>query len=546
MKYYFVLIIYILIAHTALSQNQYLQISFQKSLKHPIDSTFITISKKKSNEVNDSIVSNFIKKGFLNATSLPITKINDSTNGISIVKNKKYNIVVFETSDELQNEMKTISLSRKRKEIPIEELEEYLEDLNNQLIEKGFPFATTQITDITLNSSDTINAALKIKLNSQRRIDRFEIKGYQKFPERTINQFLKNNNLYNMKNIERIENHIRNIPFVNMTKKTEVLFKKDSTTVFLFLEKKDVNYAEGLLGFNNSENGNIELNGFINLRLENNFNRAESFNLEYRNDNEDQTQLITKINIPYLWNSSIGTQLELNIQRRDSTYQRTSIKAGTYYKPSWQTHLGINYINTISNALENELGINDIKTNGLELLTSYHIRSNDQLMPENVKIELSLGGYNRQLNQKNENQFTIDATLLKLLHLSNRSKFLGHLRGRYLNSDNIQFNELYQFGGTGSIRGFNQNSIDSSFYTTLATEYRYCLNDQIYLHSILDIGIFENFNSKKLDKLYGYGGGIAILTNAGILNLSIANGRFEGAKVDLSSTVAHINLRINF
>jgi hypothetical protein len=66
------------------------------------------------------------------------------------------------------------------------------------------------------------------------------------------------------------------------------------------------------------------------------------------------------------------------------------------------------------------------------------------------------------------------------------------------------------------------------------------------VHSILDIGIFENFNSKTLDKIYGYGVGIAILTQAGVLNLSIANGRFENAKVDLSSTVAHINLQIIF
>jgi len=152
----------------------------------------------------------------------------------------------------------------------------------------------------------------------------------------------------------------------------------------------------------------------------------------------------------------------------------------------------------------------------------------------------------RTIENNSENQFNFHATFLKLWHLSYRSKFLGRLTSTYLKSDNIQFNELYQFGGLGSIRGFNQNSIDSSFYTTLATEYRYRLNDQIYLHSILDIGVFENFNSKKLDELYGFGGGIAILTQAGILNLSIANGRFDDAKVDLSSTVAHINLKINF
>ena len=167
-------------------------------------------------------------------------------------------------------------------------------------------------------------------------------------------------------------------------------------------------------------------------------------------------------------------------------------------------------------------------------------------MPENFYLKANFGLIKRTEIEINEKQLSFNATFLKLWHLSHRSVFLSNITSYYLKSKNIQFNELYQFGGLGSIRGFNQNSIDSSFYTTLATEYRYRLNDQIYLHTILDIGVFENFNSKNLDKLYGFGGGIAILTQAGILNLSIANGRFEDAKVDLSSTIAHISLKINF
>jgi hemolysin activation/secretion protein len=236
----------------------------------------------------------------------------------------------------------------------------------------------------------------------------------------------------------------------------------------------------------------------------------------------------------------------LEIQRRDSTYQRTSITAGLFYKPDWSSTLGINYISTTSTATGQDANLEDFSKNGIEIRTEIKKQTTDLLMPENLWLTTRIGMNKRTIENNSENQFNFHATFLKLWHLSYRSKFLGRLTSTYLKSDNIQFNELYQFGGLGSIRGFNQNSIDSSFYTTLATEYRYRLNDQIYLHSILDIGVFENFNSKKLDELYGFGGGIAILTQAGILNLSIANGRFDDAKVDLSSTVAHINLKINF
>jgi outer membrane protein assembly factor BamA len=268
--------------------------------------------------------------------------------------------------------------------------------------------------------------------------------------------------------------------------------------------------------------------------------------LEYRNDNADQTQFMTSINIPYLWKSSIGSNSSLKIQRRDSTYQRTEFKTGLFYKPNWQANLGMYYTNTSSTATRDTQNNQDYSTNGIELFGEINKVTPDRLMPENLHIKTNIGLHKRELANNLENQLNFHATFLKLWHLNGRSKFLSLITSNYLKSENIQFNELYQFGGLGSIRGFNQNSIDSSFYTTLATEYRYRLNDQIYLHSILDIGVFENFNSKKVDKLYGYGGGIAILTQAGVLNLSIANGRFNDAKVDLSSTVAHINLKIHF
>jgi len=442
--------------------------------------------------------------------------------------------------------MKVISLSRKRNFIPINEIESFLSELNNRVKQEGFPFTKTKLANFKFDHTDTIEATLTISQRRKRFINRITVKGYDKFPTNTLQNFTKRKNTYNDRTIERLEKSLDNMPFVKKTKETEVLFKQDSTTVFIYLEKIKTNSADGLIGFNNSNKGKLELNGYVNLKLQNNLDRAETFLLEYRNDNGDQTRFTTSIDLPYLWKTPLGINSMLEIQRRDSTYQRTSITAGLFYKPDWSSTLGINYISTTSTATGQDANLEDFSKNGIEIRTEIKKQTTDLLMPENLWLTTRIGMNKRTIENNSENQFNFHATFLKLWHLSYRSKFLGRLTSTYLKSDNIQFNELYQFGGLGSIRGFNQNSIDSSFYTTLATEYRYRLNDQIYLHSILDIGVFENFNSKKLDELYGFGGGIAILTQAGILNLSIANGRFDDAKVDLSSTVAHINLKINF
>ena len=548
MKHTYVLIIYILFLNIGNGQNNQLQLAFKKTELSPADSLVqLPLKEMNSNQQTDSIRTSLLKKGYLNLLINKRQKINDSLQQLEIVLNRRYSHVQIKEDTDLRLEvLKVISLSRKRNFIPINEIENYLYDLNNSIQQEGFPFTTTQLTHFKFNNSDTIEAALTVSQRKKRYLNRITIKGYDKFPTNTLQNFTKRRNTYNDKTIGRLEKSLENMPFVKKTKDTEVLFKQDSTNVFIYLEKIKTNSADGLIGFNNSNNGKLELNGYVHLKLQNNLDRAETFLLEYRNDNGDQTQFTTSIDLPYVWDTPLGISSMLEIQRRDSTYQRTSVRAGLFYKPNWNSTIGINYINSTSTATGQDASLEDFSKNGIELITEIKKQTSDLLMPENLWLTTRIGFNERSIENNSENQLNFHATFLKLWHLGYRSKFLGRLTSTYLNSNNIQFNELYQFGGLGSIRGFNQNSIDSSFYTTLATEYRYRLNDQIYLHSILDIGVFENFNSKKLDKLYGFGGGIAILTQAGVLNLSIANGRFEDAKVDLSSTVAHINLKINF
>ena len=533
------------------SQSIELKSIYKNSASKKTDSTSILLFNKNKTSIKnitDSLIFKLQKKGYLNILYTKPKKITDNTYYLNIVLNKKYtHIKINHVTKTKQDSLISISLSRKREQIiTIESQEQYLNDYNNDLKEKGFPFNEVKLSKVILSKKDTLEAELTFITKKKRYIDQIIIKGYTDFPKRIINQNINRKKSYSENSINDIDKIISNIPFAKATKKTEILFKKDSTNVYLYLEKIKTNTADGLIGFNNSTNGKLELNGYINLKLQNNLNKAETFSLEYRNDNGDQTKLNTYIDLPYIWNSPIGLNTELEIQRRDSTYQRTSFTSGIFYKPNWKTSIGLNYKTTSSTATDALLGIEDFTKRGIEGSVSFIEYNTDVLMPENFYLKGTLGFSNRNGIEKTEKQLNFNATFLKLWHLTNRSKFLNKITSYYLKSNDIQFNELYQFGGLGSIRGFNQNSIDSSFYTTIATEYRYRLNDQIYLHSILDIGVFENFNSKKLDKLYGFGGGIAILTQAGILNLSIANGRFEDAKVDLSSTVAHINLIINF
>ena len=105
----------------------------------------------------------------------------------------------------------------------------------------------------------------------------------------------------------------------------------------------------------------------------------------------------------------------------------------------------------------------------------------------------------------------------------------------YLKSDQYISNELYRFGGINTIRGFNDNSLQASFLTSVMTEYRYIITPNLYIHSIIDYGIYQDKATNSANKLLGIGLGFGLLTKNGLLNLVYANGSTENQAIQLSA-----------
>ena len=96
------------------------------------------------------------------------------------------------------------------------------------------------------------------------------------------------------------------------------------------------------------------------------------------------------------------------------------------------------------------------------------------------------------------------------------------------------------------MRGFNENSLDASLFSVLNTEYRYILNSGLYVHSIIDLGYFENNPADLKQKLYSFGFGIGLQTKGGVLRFNIANGSSENQQIRFSNTKIHLSLSSQF
>ena len=510
--------------------------------------------KNLQSEINN-LKTKLTQQGFIDTTIKSVTKQNDTLFLAELTLGEKINRIRIYYDASFNVELLN-SIHRKKNndffELKITELESYLKNLNSRIAEQGDPFSTLQLVNISKLDTDLISADLKITKNQKRRIDKIIIKGYENFPESYVQRFLKlkTGKSFNLNAIKEKVELLNELRFASKIKDPEVLFTQDSTTLYLYVEKTKTNNFDGFLGFGTNENTNkIEFDGYLDLRLINNLNYGETLNLFYKSDEIDQQTFKVDADLPYLFSSPVGLQIGLNLFRKDSTFLNANQYAKINYQINAQHKIGIGITSTNStNLLENDTSIlNDYNTNYYTLHYNYvKPQFFDPLFPVNFWFDFSSGFGNRTNDISKQSQSVFNIDTYKIFNLNNKNSIYTRLNGAALTSDDYLDNELFRFGGINSIRGFEENSLVSNLYGVLNTEYRYRLSNSIYVHTVLDAAYFENKLTNSKEKLYGFGFGLGLLTNAGLFRLNYSSGKTENRQFKLSDSKVHVSLTATF
>ena len=559
---FLVLIIYILFSAELFCQNLHLKIDGNSNYETlVIDSTNYSNIHKNFESIKfeiDSIQKLLYREGYIENELKNIKKENDSTFNAQFHLKKKFNtIYIYYKNSGVDTSILNLVSNAVFDDyfiLNFSEVENALNFINTRVTEQGLPFSKLKLSNIRVRENNNLVANLIIGSNKKERIiNAIEIKGYEKFPRSFLKHYLKikPKQRFNLNTIKKKTSQLNDLKFANQIKAPEVLFSKDSTTLYLYLEKAQSNSFDGFLGFGtNEDTGNLEFDGYLNLNLSNNLNFGESFRLLYKSDENDQKTFKTDITLPYLFKSPIGLDLQLQIFKRDSSFTTVNQYVKLHYQINSKHKVYAGIISSESNNLLNENttpNIIDYKTSYYSFAYEYLNPQNYNLLfPINTKLYLETNFGQRKLTNESQNQsqFTIDA--FKIFNLNTKNSIYTRLNSSVLISDTYLENELFRFGGINSIRGFEENSLLASIYGLINTEYRYQLSNGIYIHSITDVAYFENKIQNTKEKLFGYGFGFGILTNAGLFRFNYANGKLENQKFKLSNSKIHISLTTNF
>jgi len=497
------------------------------------------------------------KIGCLESELETVEKYNDSVYIANYYVGPKYTRIKIFYSNEDFTKKELLRYSNEISEsyfiIPFENLEHTLNSLNIDKTKNGNTFARVSLKNIKAFDSKTLTANINVSNGSKRTIDQILIKGYNQFPESFIKYHAGIKKGMTLENsvLIRKNNELNSLDFVTTTKPPEILFKEDSTTVYFYLKKLKNNNFDGILGFSSGEEKQgLTLNGYINLELNNNLNYGEQFSLNYKSDGNEQQNFRVRLSVPYLFKTPLGIETELKIFKRDSTFLTSNQFAKINYQINTKSKAHIGYKSYQSNNLRNEsptnLLVEDYKSKFLLTGYSFIKNQNNILFPIKSMFQINFEIGTKKNNSTKESQLRAETLFYYIFNLNLKNSILIKNNSRLLSSDTYLTNELYQFGGVNSIRGFNENSIDASFFTVLNTEYRYQFNNNLYLHSIFDIAYFENQNIALREKLYSFGFGIGLQTTSGIIKFGVANGNTENQDFNFSNTKIHVSITSKF
>lgn len=555
MKKIFFFFFIIFVSSNTSAQNFYLKIIGQTEKETKIIDTIGYVLKhpntKSIIDENNSFYLKLTQNGYIESQAAENFKLNDSTFCFKYSIGKKINYArIYIGIKSQENIAGNYAIKNDTLTLPYEETEIFLNATLRKLEGDGFSMAKVKLINIQ-KKSNFITADLSITKEIKRQLNDIVINGYDKFPNGHKKNILRlyRNKVFNQKNLDKLYTDFEKFRFVKQIKYPEILFTKDSTKVYVYLEKTKPNTFDGYIGFTNDENKKVVFSGYLDLILNNILNSGEKFSLYWKSDGQDQKTFNLGVEIPYVFKSPFGLKAQLNIFKQDSTYQntKTAIDVGYYF--NYNTRLFLGYQSTESSDIQNvnTTSLSDFNNSYLTSAIEFvDFKNDDFLFPQKTSFDFKIGTGKRDSKLLSDNQVFGSLFIKHNFYLNQKNIVNLKSQNFYLQSGNYIINELERFGGINSIRGFNENSLQGNLFSSVLSEYRYILSPSLYVHTIIDYAYLQDKTANSNQNLLGLGFGFGLITKNGLFNIVYANGSADNQPIKLSNSLVHVSFKASF
>ncbi|MEC5395737.1 BamA/TamA family outer membrane protein [Bergeyella sp. RCAD1439] len=416
--------------------------------------------------------------------------------------------------------------------------------LHEQYVAKGYSFSRIKTLYQGLNQG-LPKVKLSVIAGSQRRIDGFALRGYNQVPRRFLKNLEKEylGKPYESRNLSALQKTLQAHPFLSLERPVQTLFTKDSTTVYLFLQKRKASTFDGVVGFGNDQNEKFSFNGTLHLQFRNIFNGFEHIGLYWQRNPERGQTFDLQTDFPYLLKSNIGMQTSLTIFRQDSAFANVKFFPSLYYHLDTRQKIGFRGTLELSTvALPTSLLTKDYSKKGFGLWYDYALPSAVELFVHDTKINLQTHllhvRYGNEPAPHPQYSFAVSGEKnwpLKGNHWLNLKGEATLMSAKTAPA----YNELFRLGGWNSLRGFNERTLLGDAYYYAGAEYRYLIWQQAFFDVFFQYGRLRHSSLDLRPQLYSMGFGFNFFLPVGLISFQIANGSEFGRAVGFRDTKIH-------
>lgn len=428
----------------------------------------------------------------------------------------------------------------------------------------GYPFAKIGLDSLEIENN-TISATWVLSRGVAIPIDTVHIKGDAKIHPRYVYRHIgiAPRSLYNEKRIRDIERVFDEIAFIDEIKPAEVEFFEQSADLFLYLKKKKANRFNGILGVlpNNEKSGKLLLTGEIDFQLVNPFGRGENIQFLWKKTESSSQRLNLNSTYPFLFNSPIGVDYSLLLDKRDSSFLNVENEIGLNYFLGRSNFVKAFFRSKSSSTLRADIvsaEFADVKADLFGI--GFRFRRLDHVLNprKGFQVESQFAYGKKHLKNRNPNSNVIadkdiptqfEGEFYMALYAPLISNFVVLLANRsaFIENSVLFENELLKIGGHNSIRGFDEESILVSAYSLFTLELRYLFekNSNVFLFAERAWYQKKTITADVEDKPLGFGIGSSFQTKGGIFTISYALGKQFDNPIELKNAKIHFGL-INY
>jgi outer membrane protein assembly factor BamA len=443
----------------------------------------------------------------------------------------------------------------------------------------GYPFAAVALDSIKIDGKD-IQSRLNIQKNDLIVYDSIAITGTATVNKSYLHRYLniRKARSYRQNDVLQLKTKIRDLTFLEFKADPQITFVNQKAYFDLPLVNKNASKFDFIIGvLPRTENGirKWTITGDFTGEFVNKLGNGESIALRYRRLRPETQELEASLNYPYLFNMPFGIDGRFELFRNTTNFldlqsdlgmtynlaRRDVLKVGWSFKSSRLIEIDSTTIIN-SRRLPEQLDVN--VTSGA---TSFTIdRLNYRLNPSSgilIRIQAEAGqkkiipnlsikalqsdavdfseAYDSLQLTSFQTSFALDIDYFinvrnwSTIRIANRSAY------KY-NQNRVYRNEFFRIGGNRLLRGFNEESIFTPFYSVFTAEFRLLL-DQLSFISLpfVDYGIIriEEDGVEEWQRAIGAGIGLNFATKAGIFNIAFAAGSIDGSGFNFGDTKIH-------